>query len=49
MKRYCVVYLVEGIHYRYRCYAKNKQAAKMMCKEEMLVSIKDIVDIYEEL
>lgn len=48
MKFYCVVYLVDGIHYRYRCYAKNKKEARKMCTKDMLVKRKDIVEVYEE-
>ncbi len=48
MKRYCVVYKVCGIHYRFRCYAKNKTVARKECKEAMLLSCKDIVEVYEE-
>lgn len=48
MKFYCVVYVIDGIHYRYRCYASNKREARKMCAEDMLVRRKDIVDIYEE-
>ena len=48
MKFYCVVYVIDGIHYRYRCYASNKREARKMCVEDMLVKRKDIVDIYEE-
>ena len=33
MKFYCVVYVIDGIHYRYRCYASNKREARKMCVE----------------
>lgn len=49
MKRYCVVYLSPGgMHYRYRCTAKNKTEARRFCKEDLGVSDKDIVEIYME-
>ena len=48
MKRYCVVYIVCGIHYRYRCYATSKRDAKRMCKEDLNLSYKDIDEVYEE-
>ena len=46
MKRYCVVYRVDGIHYRFRCYAKTKAQARKECKESMLCT--EIVEVYEE-
>ena len=48
MKNYVVVYTVDGIYYRYRCYAKNKRAAGSACVEAMGVTRKDIYEIYEE-
>ena len=49
MKLYCVVYLSPGgIHYRYRCSAKNKREAREMCRKEMFCSDADITDVYEE-
>lgn len=49
MKRYCVVYLSPGgMHYRYRCTAKNKTEARRFCKEDLGISDKDIVEIYME-
>lgn len=48
MKAYCVVYTVCGIHYRFRCYAENRRAARRACKEAMLITSKDIVEVYEE-
>lgn len=49
MKLYCVVYLVCGTHYRYRCSAQNKKEARKMCHDAMGCRYKDIVDIYEEV
>ena len=48
IKYYCVVYLVDGIHYRYRCIARSKTEAKMKCRDNMFVGNDDIVDCYEE-
>lgn len=49
MKRYCVVYLSpDRMHYRYRCYAKNRAEAKQMCRECMGIVYSDIVEVYEE-
>lgn len=48
MKRYVVVYMVCGIHYRYRCSAKNKREAEKSCIEMMGVTKKDIKETYEE-
>lgn len=49
MKFYCVVYLSEGgMHYRYRCYAKNKREVRKLCRESMGIANKNIVEIYEE-
>lgn len=45
---YCVVYLVCGVHYRYRCKARNKQNARKMCKETIGIEYKDIVEVYRE-
>lgn len=49
MKQYCVVYLSPGgMHYRYRCSAKNKREAQKFCREAMGVSYEQIVDVEEE-
>lgn len=48
MKRYVVVYIVDGIYYRYRCYAKNKREAVNACIETMGVTSKNIQETYEE-
>ncbi len=48
MKKYVVVYIVNGIHYRYRCYAKNKRDAENACIEMMGVAKKNIRETYEE-
>lgn len=49
LRQYCVVYLSPGgIHYRYRCSAKNKREAREMCRKEMFCSDVDITDVYEE-
>ena len=48
MKRYCVVYIVFGIHYRYRCSAKNKREARKYCREAMGITDRQIVDVEEE-
>lgn len=49
MKLYCVVYLSPGgMHYRYRCSAKNKRAARKMCRDCMGVTDKEIVEVEEE-
>lgn len=48
-KNYCVVYLsCGGIHYRFRCTARNKREAKKFCIDCLAVKSKDIVEIYEE-
>ncbi|MEE3344370.1 MAG: hypothetical protein VZS44_09790 [Bacilli bacterium] len=45
-KRYCVVYLSEGgMHYRYRCYAKNKREAKKACVNSLGVPYANIVEV----
>lgn len=46
MKIYCVVYLVCGIHYRFRCSANNARDAKKQCIECMGCNRKDIVEAY---
>ena len=48
MKIFCVVYLVFGIHYRFRCRAKTAREAKKMCCDAMGCTRKDVVDAYEE-
>ena len=48
VRDYCVVYVVCGIHYRYRCCADNKRQARRECHEAMGVKYADIVDCYEE-
>ena len=49
MKFYCVVYLsCGGIHYRFRCTARNKREAKKFCIDCLAVKSKDIVEVYEE-
>jgi len=47
MKCYCVVYMVCGTHYRYRCSAENKRDARKMCREYMGVSNSKIVSVEE--
>lgn len=49
MLSYCVVYLsLGGMHYRYRCSARNKREAKRMCKEALGISNTDIVEVEVE-
>lgn len=48
MKRYCVVYMVCGMHYRFRGYYSNKREARRDCREATGISNRDIVEIYEE-
>ena len=49
MELYVVVYLSEGgMHYRYRCTARNKSEAKRMCREVLGVKSKNIVETYTE-
>lgn len=49
MELYVVVYLSEGgMHYRYRCTARNKSEAKKMCREALGVKSKNIVEAYKE-
>lgn len=48
MKNYCVVYLVCGTHYRYRCSAKNVREAKRQCINCMGCDKQDIVEVYTE-
>ncbi len=49
MKNYCVVYLsAGGMHYRFRCVAKNATEAKKICRQSLGISNKDITDVYEE-
>ena len=47
-KEYIVVYLsAGGMHYNFRCVAKDKRQAKKECRECMGVSNEDITDVYE--
>ena len=49
-KEYIVVYLsAGGMHYNFRCYAKNSRQAKKECRECMGVSNEDITDVYEDV
>ena len=48
MNTYCVVYMVCGTHYRYRCNANNKREARKFCAEHMGVKYSDIVLIEKE-
>ena len=49
MELYVVVYLSEGgMHYRYRCAARNKREAKRMCREALGIKSKDIIEAYTE-
>lgn len=48
MRRYCVVYTVYGIHYRFRGYYNNKREARKDCRLAMGITAKDIVEVYEE-
>lgn len=48
IKSYCVIYMVDGLTYRYRCFAKNKRDAKKQCKDNMPAFDK-IIEVYEEL
>lgn len=46
-KEYVVVYLsAGGMHYRFRCTAKNTRQAKKICRECIGVSNKDITEVY---
>lgn len=48
-KRYCITYLSPGgIHYHFRCYAKNKWEARKECRVGLGIKNKDIVEIREE-
>lgn len=49
MKHYVVTYLAAGMHYRFRCSAKNKRDAKKQCCECMFCCPSDIVEVEEEL
>ena len=49
LKNYCVVYLVCGTPYRYRCQAKTARAAKKMCSEYMGVELRYVVEAYLEV
>ena len=48
MKRYCVVYMVYGTYYRFRCSTSTKREAKAECAKAMDCKLKDIVEVYEE-
>lgn len=49
MERFVVIYLSEGgMHYRYRCTAKNKAEARKMCRLALGISSKSIVEVYGE-
>ena len=48
MKDYVVVYLVGGIHYRFRCTENTKRDARRACHNAMSVKYSDITDCYEE-
>lgn len=48
MKSYCVVYLVCGVHYRFRGYYNTKSEAKKDCVKAMGIKSKDIVEAYED-
>lgn len=48
MKRFCVVYIYCGVHYRYRCNAENEAEAKKLCKKHMGITTKDILYIERE-
>ena len=45
---YVVVYLVCGIHYRFRCYANGKREARRECKGALGIKESDIVEVYTE-
>lgn len=47
-KDYCVVYVVCGIHYRFRVCAENKKQARKRCHDAMGVRYADITEVYEE-
>ena len=50
MKLYIVVYLsAGGMHYRYRCSAKDKREARKMCRHALGITDKEIVEVEEEL
>ena len=49
MKNYCVVYMSKGgMHYRYRCQARNRVQAKAQCIRNMGCTYDDIYDVYVE-
>lgn len=46
-KDYVVVYLSEGgMHYHFRCSAKNTRQAKRICRDYIGVSNDNITDVY---
>lgn len=47
MKFYCVVYMICGMTYRYRCSARNKRDAIKQCRENMPAFDK-IIEVYNE-
>lgn len=49
MKRYCVIYLSPGgMHYRFRCGAKDKREARKICKLALGIADSDIVEVEVE-
>lgn len=48
VRRYVVVYKIDGMFYRYRCSARNKNSAKAMCVEAMGIRRSDVVEAEEE-
>lgn len=49
MKHYCIVYMsYGGMHWRYRCVAKTVSQAKSICKKQLGIKRKDIIEVYEE-
>ena len=49
MKKYCVVYLSPGgMHYRFRCVAEGKRQARKLCRDNLGIRDRDIVEVEEE-
>ena len=49
MLRYCVTYLSPGgIHYRFRCVARDKRQARKICRDHAGIADRDIVDVVLE-
>jgi hypothetical protein len=49
MNLYCVVYLSPGgIHYRFRCSAKDKNQARKICRDYLGITNKEIVEVEKE-